>query len=258
MHVAVKGNFSGLESSFHHELCVVVNRIKFRAAALPLSVQVDTHQGTAVVAYNNSVWVLHGHDLEYKGVSEVLGALRVADQEFYHPVHHPAGVGFARMNSACQDNALSDCYVHRVGSEVSYNKHVYVVSSQRLAEHGLPNFVFVGERAPRLDVLAQICVGVGIAVGKKHSVVIVRESYLKRERIVQGPVTTIVFGRALRRGRGGARGQRGVGCVRARRLLFFAGGLIIGNIDAVTIPTHVLFFSFSLAVNQRFHALVVI
>ena len=37
----------------------------------------------------------------------------------------------------------SDCYVDRVAREVSYNQHVNVVTSQRFAENGLSDLVFI-------------------------------------------------------------------------------------------------------------------
>jgi hypothetical protein len=79
MHVAVEENFSRLQSSFHHELRVVVDGVELGRARHPLTVQIDSHERAPIVTNDNTIWVLHWDNFENKGIPKKLGLLTIAN-----------------------------------------------------------------------------------------------------------------------------------------------------------------------------------
>lgn len=72
----------------------------------PLPVQVCPRQIASVVAYDDSVDIEHGHDLEHEVVSEVLGSGMVAQQKLDNVLYDVGGHGFARVDSGGENDGL--------------------------------------------------------------------------------------------------------------------------------------------------------
>lgn len=85
------------------------------------------------------------------------------------------------MNPRGDDDGLADGNVDGVACEVRDDEHVNVVTSKRLAEHRLPDFVFISECAHLVDEVALVSVGERVAVGEKDRVVIVCRHALQRK-----------------------------------------------------------------------------
>ena len=77
---------------FHHQFCVVVDRVKFGTRAYPLSVQVLANQGAPIIADDDSIWVEHRYDFEHEGVPQLLRLGVVTDQEVYASLHHVGSI----------------------------------------------------------------------------------------------------------------------------------------------------------------------
>ena len=81
MHVAEEKDISALQRPLHHQLRVVVDRVELARRPNPLTIQILSHQRAPIVAYNDAIWVEHGHYLEDEGVSEELGSFLITYQE---------------------------------------------------------------------------------------------------------------------------------------------------------------------------------
>jgi len=79
VHVAVEENLSRLQSSFHHELRVVVDGVELGRARYPLAVQIDSHERAPIVTNDYTIRVLHRDNFENKGVPKKLGLLTIAN-----------------------------------------------------------------------------------------------------------------------------------------------------------------------------------
>ena len=77
MEIAEEENVSTLQRSLHHQLRVVIDRVKLARGANPLSIQVLSHQRAPVVAHDDSVRVQHRYNLEDEGASQELRMLIV-------------------------------------------------------------------------------------------------------------------------------------------------------------------------------------
>ena len=77
------------------------------------------------------------------------------------------------MHPARQDNCLSDSDLLRVGVKVGNDKHFDVVSSQTFAKDGSPHLSFVLVSTNFLDKVAQVAVGVGVAVREVNGVKVI-------------------------------------------------------------------------------------
>lgn len=99
--------------------------------------------------------------------------LVIAYQEVYHSVHHPGGVGLARVHTRREYNGLADGDVDRVGQEVRHDQHVDVVAGEGLAQHGLADLVLVLVSAHLVDEATLVRVGEWVAVREEHCVVVV-------------------------------------------------------------------------------------
>ena len=73
--VAEKENISTFKRSFHHELYVIINGVGLAGGSDPLPIHISSHQTTPIVAHYHTVWVQHGHNFEYKLVSQHLSVL---------------------------------------------------------------------------------------------------------------------------------------------------------------------------------------
>jgi hypothetical protein len=79
MQITVKENITRLQRPLHHQFGMIIRRVELGAATNPLSVQVRTQQGAAVVANNDAVRVQHGYNFENESVSQKLGLVFVSD-----------------------------------------------------------------------------------------------------------------------------------------------------------------------------------
>jgi len=146
----------------------------------------------------------------------------------------------------------------RIRIKVGYNQHVNVVASEGLAKDSFAYLVLVLEAAPLLYIFHQICVGVRVAVGKEHRIVIVLKFELEGQRVVQGPVPSILLETALGGASGGHCTERGVGRVGIESLFLFTGGLIVCNIETVAMPPNFMILCVLLTVDKWPHSLVVV
>lgn len=97
--VAKEENVSTFKRSFHHQLDVIINGVKLAGRSDPLAIHISTHQTTSIVANNNTVWVQHRHNFEYKLISQHLSVIFVAYQEINHATHQVRGVRLAWVHA---------------------------------------------------------------------------------------------------------------------------------------------------------------
>jgi len=114
MQITVEKNITRLKRPLHHQLRMIVGRVKLGAAPNPLSVQVRTQQRAAVVAHNHTVGVQHGNNFENEGVSQKLGLFFIPDQHIDHATHNPRGIGFPWVHSRSQNYRFPHCNIDRV------------------------------------------------------------------------------------------------------------------------------------------------
>jgi len=105
------------------------------------------------------------------------------------------------MHPCSHNNRLSDGNIDRITTEIGDNQHVNVVASQRLAQDRFADLVLVLKSTPLFDMVAQIRIGVWVAVSEENRVVVVLEFQFKRQRVVQRPIPAIALLLALNAGR---------------------------------------------------------
>ena len=93
------------------------------------------------------------------------------------------------MYSSRQYYGLSYRYVFWTAAKIGDDKHVYIVASQGFTEYGLSYFVFVLECTDRVDHVADIRIGVGVAVSKVNCIIIIGCSILETEAGVIWSIT---------------------------------------------------------------------
>ena len=69
MEVAEEKDITALQSTLHHQLRMVIDRVEFAGRADPLPVQVLAHERAAIVTNDDAIRVQHWYDFENKGVS---------------------------------------------------------------------------------------------------------------------------------------------------------------------------------------------
>lgn len=100
---------------------MVVNWVVLLGGGGPLPIQVLAHQAAPVVAYNNSVRVLHGDDFKDELVAEEPCGLFIRYKEVYYALHHPGGIGFTWMHPRRYYDSLSNRKLNWFAREVRYN-----------------------------------------------------------------------------------------------------------------------------------------
>ncbi len=158
-------------------------------------------------------------------------------------MHHPRRVWFAWMSSWCQDYAFTDWQFDWLAQEVSYDQHVNIIACHRLTKHCLPDSVSCLLETDTLQVLAQVRICVWIAVSQVNSVFVICKLKVKTQGIV-----VLLFCFLL----------LGLNWLAKSDIPIFALCLVVLNISTVTVPTNPFLFGLLHAIDQRFHALIVI
>lgn len=109
---------------------------------LPLSVEVKTGERAPVVPNYDAIRVKHRNYLENEDVSQLSGILLVREDKFDEAFHDVARVGFSRVNSWGEDQALPVRYLILSWCEICYYKHLAVVACSCLAQRGSSESIF--------------------------------------------------------------------------------------------------------------------
>ena len=184
---------TGFLRLFHHELCMIIDRIQFSTGPNPLSVKVLPNQRTSVIADDNAIRIQHGYDFEDIRVSQVLSFVIVANQELNNALHHPGSVALTWMNSCCENNRLSNCDLFRDTRKISNNKHINIIPRKTLTKHSFPNFILILKCTGFVHELAQVCVTVWVAMSEINSVVIMFCRVLESETVIVLTITVIAW-----------------------------------------------------------------
>ena len=164
------------------------------------------------------------------------------------------------MHSWRQYDWFSYRNVHGIRQEIRNDEHIDIVAGQGPAQHSFTYLVFICKSANFVDKTNMIWVREWVAVGEKDCIIVVFESYFERESEVDGSVTSCCS-RWLIRNSGRRCRLRGVWAKYTWILLIdsflFPWSLVIGNIEAISLPTNSSIFSFLHRVYQWFHPLVV-
>jgi hypothetical protein len=73
MNITEKYNISAFKCLFNHELDSVNFRVDLGHRHTPLAVKILSRKRASIIAYNDTVWVKHRHNLEHKVVSKITG-----------------------------------------------------------------------------------------------------------------------------------------------------------------------------------------
>lgn len=173
----------------------------------------------------------------------------IANKKVNASLHHPRGITLSWVNSRCENNRFPHSYVLRYTRKVCNNKHINIISSQTFAENSFPYFIFVLKCACLANIFTQVSISVGVAVSNVHYVFIVLRRVLKRQTIIELTISVVA---GLERRNILVENCCWTKCAvptKWSRVLvpersLCSACLIIGNVEAFSLPTHFNFFCF--------------
>jgi hypothetical protein len=97
------------------------------------------------------------------------------------------------VHASRQDHGFADCNFFRCTRKIRDNKHIYVITCKTFAEDGFSNLVLIFVRTCMIDVSAQICICIWVAMRKVHGIKVELGCVLERQAIVILAITIVVW-----------------------------------------------------------------
>ena len=139
MDVTVEKNISAFKRFSHHHFSGAVFWELFHTWSNPLSIEISTTQRCPIITNNDTIWIEHRNDFEYKIISKVFGYFFVGNKELQYSFNNEGSITLSRMNSRSNDNRSTNSYFFWTRAEVSNDCHFAIITGKCLANYCFPN-----------------------------------------------------------------------------------------------------------------------
>jgi hypothetical protein len=152
---------------------------------LPLSIKILSNKRAPSIAQDHTIRIDHGHDLKYEVIPEYPSLNARSNKVIYDSLHHVRCSCFSWVHSGTENDGFLLLHLLLAVCESRNCEHIAGITSIGLAEHLSPQPVFGLRVVLKLSqVPLHVCVGVGIAVSKVNSVIIMLKLNTKSQSVV--------------------------------------------------------------------------